>query len=106
MLSQHDRRALADIEAHLRASDPELARRLERSPATPPPRGRRAGRAPGLAGLAGLAGLCFGLILLATAFVAHNSDAAVSAVVVLMAVSIGTAGCLVTRFRDRHRMKA
>ena len=68
MLSQHDRRALAEIEADLRASDPELARALDDGAAEPshPVRRRRTG----------LAWLAVGAVLLATAFVVRSADLA------------------------------
>lgn len=97
MLSQHDRRVLADIEAGLRASDPDLARRLEHPPVSTPLRGSRAWRR------SGLAGLILGLILLAAAFATHSADVAVSAITVLVVVSAGAAVHAVYRIGHRAR---
>jgi len=80
MLSQHDRRALADIEEHLRAKEPDLVHLLERFHDWAPP--RRCG--VGLRRDVGLAGLVLGVILLATALAVHSADVAVLGVVVLV----------------------
>lgn len=96
MLSQHDRRALAEIEARLRASDPGLARRLERAPAASAPHRKRLFRR------LSLAGSLLGLMLLATALTVRSADAAVSAAVVFVAVSAGAALWTVSWFRHRR----
>ena len=75
MLSQHERRALADIEEHLRDVDPDLAHRLEHWHA-----GHRHIRYA-----IGLAGFLLSVLLLAAALLAHNADVAVLAVTVLLA---------------------
>jgi len=80
MLSQHDRRALADIEEHLRAKEPDLVHLLERFHDWAPP--RRRGVDPRRA--VGLAGLALGVILLATALAVHSADVAVLGVVLLL----------------------
>ena len=100
MLSQHDRRALADIERHLRDSDPDLARRMEHPSEHEPARSDRSrghiGRRVVLGALAA------GLMLLAAAFATKSADAAVWAVVLLMPVVSATAACTVRRFRHRR----
>lgn len=95
MLSQHDRRALADIEAGLRASDPDLARRLERPTVEARPRRSRTRRR------VSLAGLILGMLLLTAAFPTHSADLAVTAVIVIAAVSVEAALYAVSRLRHR-----
>lgn len=104
MLSQHDQRALADIEAHLRNSDPWLARELSGLPEPPPARKRRTGRTGRRAGVAGLIlGLTLGLMPLASPLAVHSADAAVSAIIVFAGIAIGTAMCAASRLRRRRR---
>lgn len=98
MLSQHDRRALADIENHLRTSDPDFARRLEHPSECEPAR-RRRGR---VCLRVILAGLVAALALLATAFAARSADAVVWAGVALMTAAGATAVWTADRFRHRH----
>ena len=78
MLSLHERRALADIEEHLRASDPSLADRLEHSHDGELPRRRR------VRSSIGLAGLVLGALLLAPALATRNADVVLLAATVLM----------------------
>lgn len=80
MLSQHDRRTLADIEEHLRANEPDLVHLLERFHDWAPP--RRRGVYPRRT--VGLAVLALGVILVATALVVRSADVAVLGVVVLL----------------------
>ena len=101
MLSQHDRRALAAIEAHVRNHDPAFARRLEHAfGREPSARGKRVRLRVGL----GLAVL--GLLLLATAFAVRSADAAVSGVVVLMAVVGEVVVGTVSRLRHRRARRS
>lgn len=78
MLSLHERRALADIEEHLRASDPSLADQLEHSHDGEPPRHRR------VRSTIGLAGLVLGALLLAPAVATRNADVVLLAAIVVM----------------------
>ena len=98
MLSQHDRRALAEIEARVRSADPAFARRLEHAfeEEKRPARGKSAWLRVGL-GAAVLS-----LALLAAAFAVHSADAAVSGVVVLLLVASGVVVWAVSRLRHRH----
>jgi hypothetical protein len=79
MLSQHERRTLADIEEHLREVDPNLAHRLEHGYAGASSRHSHIRHA------IGLAGLLLSALLFAAALLARNADAAVLAVTVLLA---------------------
>jgi len=100
MLSQHNRRTLVDIEEHLRANDPELARKLERFDAWAPP--VRHGPNPRL--LVGLVGLGVGAVLLAVALAVGNADALVLAVMALLVdASWWLAWAAVARVRSRSR---
>jgi hypothetical protein len=78
MLTQHERRALADIEQHLRASEPDLACLLERFHQWAPPRRRRVP-------LVRLVGLALGAVLIAIAFGLHSAGALLLGVMVLLA---------------------
>jgi hypothetical protein len=114
MLSQDNRRTLAEIEQALRASDPELARKLGDFGAAPPgatprahpdaapPAGRRRARRR----VAALVGIGIGVVLLATAVVQASADALVLAVTVLIsAAAWWISGMLVRRIRrasERH----
>lgn len=80
MLSQHDRRELADIEVHLRASEPGLVQLLERFHAWAPPRRRGVNFRRAI----GLAGLAFGAVLFVTALAVRSADVLVLAVGVLL----------------------
>lgn len=99
MLSQHDRRALADIENHLRDSDPEFVRRLDH-PAEFEPTHRAHGNA---VRTLILIGLIVGLSLVATAFATRSADAIVWAFVVLMTTMSGTAMWAANRLRHQRR---
>lgn len=81
MLSQHERRALSDIEEHLRASEPDLVHLLESFHAWAPPRPRRRG----VRRVVGPAGLALAAVLLAVAFTVRSADALLLAVTVLLA---------------------
>ncbi|MEY9940834.1 DUF3040 domain-containing protein [Streptacidiphilus sp. MAP5-3] len=81
MLSQYERRALSDIEEHLRASEPDLVHLLECFHAWAPPRHRR----HSLRRVVGLAGLALGAFLLAVAFTVRSADVLLLAVTVLLA---------------------
>ncbi|WP_084714443.1 DUF3040 domain-containing protein [Streptacidiphilus rugosus] len=81
MLSQHERRALSDIEEHLRASEPELVRLLECFHAWAPPQHRRRG----VRRVVGPAGLALGAFLLAVAFTVRSADVLLLAVTILLA---------------------
>lgn len=86
MLSQHERRALADIEEHLAADQPDLARLLEGFDRWAPPRHRVRRRGP-------LATLGLGIVLLAVAFAVHSA-----AVMLLAAGTLASVGLmLITR---------
>lgn len=97
MLSQHDRRALAEIEARVRSADPAFARRLEHAFEE-----KSAARGGRLRLRVGLGGAVLGLALSATAFAAHSADAAVSGVIVLLLVASGVVVCIGSRLRRRR----
>jgi hypothetical protein len=84
MLSQHERRALADIEEHLSASEPELARLLQRLDPSVPPQCRVRRRVLGLA----LAALAAGSYLLAIAYAVHSPSLILLATAVLLPDSV------------------
>lgn len=86
MLSQHDRRTLADIEEHLSANEPELARRLEQLRASmPPPSAPKNATPHHVREAVGLSRLILGAALLAMAFAARSADLALLGVVLLAA---------------------
>lgn len=97
MLPQDEQRTLAEIEQHLRASDPELVRRFEPS-ADAPPRARRAVRA------IGMAGLVLGMFLLTLGFAGENADLALmGAAVLVMDAAWWVTSALVSMLRAMFR---
>jgi hypothetical protein len=98
MLTHHERRALADIEQHLRASEPDLACLLEQFHRWAPPRRRR------LPGAIGLAGLVLGAVLLAVAFGVHSAAALLLTVTVFLAdAACWTVLAVIALVRSRAR---
>jgi hypothetical protein len=78
MLPQNEARTLAEIEQHLRASDPDLVKRFEPAADDAPPRGRRVVRA------VGMTGLVLGMFLLTLGFAGENADLALMGAAVLV----------------------
>lgn len=84
MLPQNEARALAEIEEHLRANDPDLVKTLERphgahrAQQTPPRGGRRVVRT------VGMAGLVLSVFLLTLGFAGSNADLALLGAAVLV----------------------
>jgi hypothetical protein len=99
MLSQHNRRTLAEIEDHLRGSDPELAHLLERFNDWAPPRRRGLGSRRRVIGLVGL---WIGTLLLAIAFIDGSADALVLALAALFLDAMWWASCLVNAWVQAH----
>lgn len=77
MLPQNEARTLAEIEQHLRASDPDLVRRFEPSPEAPPRSGR-------VVRAIGMAGLILGVFMLTIGFAGENADLALMGAAVLV----------------------
>jgi Protein of unknown function (DUF3040) len=105
MLPQNEARTLAEIEQHLRASDPELVRRFEPAPEEEkaPPRSGRVVR------FVGTAGLVLGVFLLTLGFAGENADLALmGAAVLVMDAAWWVTSALVSMVRalfrsdDRH----
>lgn len=103
MLPQNEARTLAEIEQHLRASDPDLVRRFEPSPEAPPPRSGRVVR------VIGMTGLVLGVFLLTLGFAGENADLALmGAAVLVMDAAWWVTSALVAMVRalfrsdDRH----
>jgi len=78
MLPQDEARTLAEIEEHLRASDPDLVKRFEPASSQDAPRSGRAVR------VVGMTGLILGLFLLTLGFAGENADLALMGAAVLV----------------------
>jgi hypothetical protein len=77
MLPQNEAKALAEIEEHLRADDPDLVRRFDPSHDARP-RGRRVVRR------VGMTGLVLSVFLLTLGFAGRNADLALMGAAVLV----------------------
>jgi hypothetical protein len=97
MLPQNEARTLAEIEEHLRASDPDLVRRLEPSSQAPPRSGR-------VVRAVGMAGLILGMFLLTLGFAGENADLALmGAAVLVMDAAWWVTSALVSMIRAMFR---
>ncbi|MBR7833389.1 DUF3040 domain-containing protein [Actinospica durhamensis] len=98
-MSPRDQHTLAQIEAELRASDPELARRMDDDAAAASAQGPIYARPRRRVVLSWLT---IGAVLLATAFAVRSADVAFLGVAVILAnVSVWTAALVAGRLRRR-----